>query len=149
MKSFRDGLAIRERLAKTDPSNAGWQHDVAVAHDRVGDELVAQGNLDAAPCSLIATSVRFSIVSPSRTRTMPSGSVIFPWPWARSDDVLLAQGDADAALASYMDDLAIAKRLAEAIPGNAGWQRDLAVSYNKVGSAREGAGQARRGAQIL
>ena len=45
LKSYRDGLAIREGLAKSDPSNAGWQHDVAVAHDLVGDALAAQGNL--------------------------------------------------------------------------------------------------------
>jgi hypothetical protein len=27
LKSFRDGLAIRDRLAKADPGNAGWQRD--------------------------------------------------------------------------------------------------------------------------
>jgi hypothetical protein len=27
----------------------------------------------------------------------------------------------------------ISSRLAKADPGNAGWQRDLSVSYNKVG----------------
>jgi hypothetical protein len=46
LKSFRDGLEIRRRLANTDPSNAGWQHDVAVAYDRVGDALVSQGGLE-------------------------------------------------------------------------------------------------------
>jgi hypothetical protein len=34
---------------------------------------------------------------------------------------------------AYRDSLAIAKRLATADPGNAGRQRDLSVSYNKVG----------------
>lgn len=33
---------------------------------------------------------------------------------------------------SYGDSLAIADRLAKAGPGNAGWQRDLAVSYSKI-----------------
>jgi len=28
LKSFRDGLAIRDRLAKADPGNAGWQFDL-------------------------------------------------------------------------------------------------------------------------
>jgi hypothetical protein len=31
LKSFRDGLAIRDRLAKADPGNAGWQRDLIVS----------------------------------------------------------------------------------------------------------------------
>ena len=48
LKSYRDGLAIRDRLAKADPGNAGWQRDLSVSYDRVGDVLVAQGNLPEA-----------------------------------------------------------------------------------------------------
>src|SRR5258708_34805591 len=32
LKSFRDGLAIRDRLAEADPSNALWQFDLVVSH---------------------------------------------------------------------------------------------------------------------
>jgi hypothetical protein len=32
LKSFRDGLAIRERLAQSDPGNANWQFDLVVSH---------------------------------------------------------------------------------------------------------------------
>jgi predicted Zn-dependent protease len=46
-----------------------------------------------------------------------------------------AQGDLKAALKSYSDGLAIRERLAKADPNNAGWQRDLAVSYAKLASA--------------
>ena len=35
LQSYRTGLDIRERLAKTDPSNAGWQRDLAVTHMKV------------------------------------------------------------------------------------------------------------------
>jgi tetratricopeptide (TPR) repeat protein len=48
LKSFRDGLAIRERLAQTDPGNAGWQRDLSVSYNKIGDVLVAQGNLPEA-----------------------------------------------------------------------------------------------------
>ena len=48
LKSYRDGLAIAERLAKADPGNAGWQRDLSVSYDRIGDVLVAQGNLPEA-----------------------------------------------------------------------------------------------------
>ena len=43
LKTFREGLAISERLAAADPGNAGWQRHLLVSYDRVGDVLVAQG----------------------------------------------------------------------------------------------------------
>jgi hypothetical protein len=46
--------------------------------------------------------------------------------------VQVAQGDLAGALKSYGDSLAIADRLATATPGNAQWQRDLAVVYGKL-----------------
>ena len=48
LKSFREALAIRERLARTDPGNADWQHDLAVAHEKIGEVMMAQGNLPQA-----------------------------------------------------------------------------------------------------
>ncbi len=43
-KTYRDGLAIADRLAKSDPGNAGWQRDLSVSYEKVGDVLVAQGD---------------------------------------------------------------------------------------------------------
>ena len=43
-----------------------------------------------------------------------------------------AQGNLAGALKSYSDSLAIADRLAASDRGNAGWQRDLSVSYAKI-----------------
>jgi len=43
LKSFRDSLAIRDRLAKADPDNAGWQRDLALSHGRVTTVLARQG----------------------------------------------------------------------------------------------------------
>ena len=48
LKSYRDGLAISDRLAKSDPGNAGWQRDLSVSYDKVGDVQVAQGDLAGA-----------------------------------------------------------------------------------------------------
>ena len=45
LKAYRDGLAIRERLAQADPGNAGWQRDLSVRTSSIGDVLVAQGDL--------------------------------------------------------------------------------------------------------
>ena len=43
-----------------------------------------------------------------------------------------AQGNLAAALTSYQASHDIFERLAQADPGNAGWQRDLALSYGRV-----------------
>ena len=48
LKSYRDGLAIRDRLAKSDPSNTGWQRDLSLSLSKVGDVLEAQGDLAGA-----------------------------------------------------------------------------------------------------
>src|SRR5271166_1770015 len=48
MKSYQAGLAIRDRLAQSDPGNAGWQRDLPVSLEKVGDVQVAQGNLPEA-----------------------------------------------------------------------------------------------------
>ena len=48
--------------------------------------------------------------------------------------MLVAQGNLPEALKAYRDGLAIRDRLAKSDPGNAGWQRDLAVSYAKLGA---------------
>jgi predicted transcriptional regulator with HTH domain len=48
LTSYRDGLAIIERLAKSDPSNAGWQHDLGGAYGTIGGVQQAQGDLAGA-----------------------------------------------------------------------------------------------------
>ncbi len=49
--------------------------------------------------------------------------------------MLVAQGNLPEALKSFRDGLAITERLAQSDRGNAGWQRDLSVSYAKLGVA--------------
>jgi Tetratricopeptide repeat len=48
-------------------------------------------------------------------------------------DVLRAQGNPPDALAAYEASLAIREILAKADPGNAGWQRDVAVGNERLG----------------
>jgi tetratricopeptide (TPR) repeat protein len=45
LQSYRDGQAIRELLAKSDPDNAHWQRDLSISYERIGSVLAAQGNL--------------------------------------------------------------------------------------------------------
>ena len=44
----KESRTIRQRLADSDPDNAGWQRDLAVSLDRLGELAVAQGDLAAA-----------------------------------------------------------------------------------------------------
>ena len=41
-------LAIRERLAKSDPGNAGWQYSLSVSYKKVGDTYGKTGQLTKA-----------------------------------------------------------------------------------------------------
>ena len=43
----RPALEIADRLARADPGNAGWQRDLSVSHNKIGDVQVAQGELAA------------------------------------------------------------------------------------------------------
>ena len=47
-RGYEGAMSLAERLAQSDRGNAGWQRDLSVSYDRVGDVLVAQGNLPEA-----------------------------------------------------------------------------------------------------
>ncbi len=55
-------------------------------------------------------------------------------------DIKVRRGDLDGALSSYRDAVSFIDRLAKSDPSNAEWQRDLSVSYNKVGGLQEARG---------
>ncbi|MBV9491714.1 MAG: tetratricopeptide repeat protein, partial [Verrucomicrobia bacterium] len=48
LQNYRQALAIREKLARQDPANAGWQRDLSVSYNKVGDVLRDQGDLAGA-----------------------------------------------------------------------------------------------------
>ena len=56
-------------------------------------------------------------------------------------DLCFSQGDLSAALTSYQASLAIRDRLAKADPGNAVWQRDVAVSNERIGDVQSKRGE--------
>jgi tetratricopeptide (TPR) repeat protein len=49
LTSYRDSLAIIDRLAQSDPGNATWQRDLSVAYSRIGDVQMMQGDRAGAP----------------------------------------------------------------------------------------------------
>ena len=104
-----------------------------MSYDKVGGVLEAQGNLAEALKSYRDSLAIAETASPRPIPAMQAGSAICRWPIDKVGDVLVAQGNLPEALKSYRDSLAIRDSLAKADPGNAGWQRDLSVSYNKIG----------------
>ncbi len=61
----------------------------------------------------------------------------------------MAAGHLHAARKSFEQSLAIAERLAKADPNNSEWQRDLSVSYNKVGGVLARQNQRQEALQYL
>ena len=135
LNSYRDSLAIADRLAQSDPGNAGWRRDLSVSYKKIGDVQVAQGDLAGALKSFrdsLAIADRLAQSDPGNAGWQRDLSVSYN----KIGDVQVAQGDLAGALKSYRDSLAIADRLAQSDPGNAGWQRDLSVSYDKIGDVQ-------------
>jgi tetratricopeptide (TPR) repeat protein len=62
------------------------------------------------------------------------------WAFIGLGDIKQQRGDLSRALKSYSDGLAIAERFAQSGPSNAGWQRDLSVSYEKIGDVQQAQG---------
>ena len=132
LKTFRDSLAIADRLAKADPSNADWQRNLSIPYERVGDVLVAQGNLADALASYqdsLDIRERLAKADPDNTSWQRDLSVSYE----KIGEVLLAQGNLAGALQSFRDSLAIRDRMAKADPGNAGRQYDLGISNERIG----------------
>ncbi|WP_322780656.1 tetratricopeptide repeat protein, partial [Frankia sp. Cas4] len=67
----------------------------------------------------------------------------------RLADIAMRLGEADQARGYYEQDLAIARRLAEADPVNIGKQRDVIISLRQLGQLLSGTGDRERGEAIL
>jgi len=149
LKSYRDGLAIFEELAKQEPGNAGSQRDLSVSYNKVGDVQSAQGDLAGALKSYrdsLAIREKLAKQEPGNAGWQRDLSVSYN----KVGDVQSAQGDLAGALKSYRDSLAIFEKFAQQDPGNAGWQADLAFSYWRTGTrlARSGA-QSKKDARTM
>jgi tetratricopeptide (TPR) repeat protein len=70
----------------------------------------------------------------------PSGSGTKAVYLIQAGDMWLTSGNSAAALTSYQASHDIFERLAKADPGNAGWQRDLSVSHNRIGDVQQAQG---------
>jgi tetratricopeptide (TPR) repeat protein len=128
-------LAIHQQFsarAAADPSNAEWQRDLSVSHDRIGDTARAAGDLSAARAAYQAgldIARRLAAGDPSNSQRQRDLSVSH----IKVGDTIRAAGDLTAARAAYQAGLDIRQRLAASDPSNAQWQRDLSVSHERLG----------------
>ncbi len=135
LTSYRESLAIAERLAKSDPGNAQWQFGLGISNERIGNVQVAQADLAGA---LTSYRARFAIIE----RLAESDPGNAGWrrdlsvSYEKVGDVQLAQGDLAGARKSYRDSLATMEPLTASDPGNALWQRHVSVSYEKIGDVQ-------------
>ena len=132
LKAYEARHMIVARLARADPGNAGWQRDLSVSHNKIGDVLRGPGQPDGGAGELPGLARYQRTPGREPTRAMPAGSAICRSRTTRSA-MCCGPGQPDGGAGELPASLAIAERLARADPGNAGWQRDLSVSHNKIG----------------
>jgi tetratricopeptide (TPR) repeat protein len=110
-------LTYYERATRNDPEHAQTWDDYARA-------AVATGRLDVVKAAFEQAALKARDSNEPRVRY---------WATLGLGDVALAQGNLPSARRLYETAAAIAKSIAAADPGNAGWQRDLSVSHEKIG----------------
>jgi len=139
LRSFSESRAIAERLADSDPANAGWQFDLGISIERLGNLAVAQGKLDEA---LVFHTKHREIIErlaasdPAKAAWQRDLSVSL----IKLGDLAVAQGDLAAALHYFSESKAIAERLVASAPANPARQRDLAQSHCWVGMVQQQGG---------
>jgi tetratricopeptide (TPR) repeat protein len=125
LATYRDSLAIVDRLAKSDPGNAGWQRDLSVSYDRIGNVLVAQGHLPEALKSYrdsLAIADRLAKADPGNAGWQRDLSVSYK----KVGDVFQRSKDKPKALDALRRGREIMLRMTKLSPDNATWKSDLA-----------------------
>jgi tetratricopeptide (TPR) repeat protein len=125
MTNYQNSLTIRDRLAKADPSNAGWQRDLSVIYDNVGDVQMKEGKLAEA-----LTSFENSLAIRDRlTKSDPANA---GWQHdlvishAKVGSLLAEQGETALALKTFRQGREIVASLKEKSPDSARPSKELA-----------------------
>ncbi len=125
---------VLEQRAIESSTGSFWRRDLAMAQDRIGDVLVAQGKLSQALKEYHESlTIREALVEVDPTNTDWQGRLSVSH--VNVGDILIAQGKLTEALNSFREGLAIKDRLARADPANLDWQRDLSAAHDRIGDA--------------
>jgi tetratricopeptide (TPR) repeat protein len=133
--AYRKSLDLRQNLASEDTGNAGWQRDLSISYERIGDVTAANGRRDDAIASLLNSQNNHDTLThpvgvEEQKRTLAAIA-------GKSDDYPNADAEFGDAIAMYRKGLVIRRQLADSDKANAQWQRDLSISYMKLGDVLE------------
>ena len=141
MDSYRDGVAIFEKLAADEPDTVLWQRSLTTGRNKIAFVLEVSGRAEEA----LAIERKSLAVIEKLAATKPDDRSLqrdLAVQHNRIGDLLLNLGRREEALDAYRHNVAIAERLASADPNNTEWQRDLSVSADKVGNVLLAMGRA-------
>jgi tetratricopeptide (TPR) repeat protein len=133
MDSYRDGVAIFEKLAADDPDTVLWQRSLTTGRNKIASVLEASGRAEEALVlerKSLAIIEKLAAAKPTDRSLQRDLAVQHN----RIGDLLLNLGRREEALDAYRRNVAIAEPLANADLNNTEWQRDLSVSADKVGN---------------
>jgi len=125
LENYKADLLIASRLAKAGPDNAGWQRDLSISYEKVGDVLRAQGNLDEALENYKADlyiANRLAKADPTNADWQRGLAISY----SRVASVLAQQGEPQKALGNYRQARDITARVKERSPHNPTPVYDLA-----------------------
>lgn len=135
LTACRESLAVRQRLANADPSNAKWQSDLSLTLNHVGRILYDQDDLPGALDAhreALTVALRLAATDPSN-----AGWQRDLWScYTEMAATLDRTGNRPEALRFAEESLAIDERLASLDPTNVIWQKDLRVSRKQVARLR-------------
>jgi tetratricopeptide (TPR) repeat protein len=143
--AFDQYLAISRRLAEQDPSNAGWQRELAVAYNRVGGVLQAQGRLEAAQAAFdqnLVISRRLAEQDPSNADWQRDLALAC----LRNGRIVVAANLNDIALPLYEESLRIFTALVQRAPGFVQWAQDMKIVEAELTALRGTIASSRNGA---
>jgi tetratricopeptide (TPR) repeat protein len=130
LATYSEASAIAENLAEANPGDIGWQYELGISNERIGDLLMALGNHAQAlkyyqAHEEVLSRLDNSDPGDADPQRDPSVSHI------KVGNVPAAQDFLSEVLTTLQSSVANMERLAKA---NLAWQRDLALSYERIGN---------------
>ncbi len=129
---YNDLLRRSEVRARLDPTNPGWQRDLAVSHERTGGLLRVRGDAQGALEAFVKAleiMERLATLDPTNTGWQQNLAIRH----TQVGQALRAQDDAQGAQEAFEKALEIDERLAALDPANTEWQYNLAISHGEIG----------------
>jgi WD40 repeat protein/lipoprotein NlpI/alkylated DNA nucleotide flippase Atl1 len=131
---FRDAIKIRTKLIESDSSNTGWQNDILVFQNKIGDilrrKMDRKGALEAYRYGLEKAKTIVKL-EPSNTLFQHNLFIM----QKRMGDLLFEMRDENTAIAFYQAGIETARTLLATNPSNPDWLNDLSLNHVLIGGA--------------